>query len=157
MAKIKVTNPKQIINGGAKKYYFKVKGVGGIKGDKGDKGDTGSQGPQGPQGNAATIMVGSTTTLPTGYDATVTNTGTINNAILNFGIPRGIKGDTGAKGDKGDKGDKGEQGNTGPQGPAGQNATVYVGTTTTGAPGTQARLAVPCLPQGAPSRGQAPR
>ena len=140
MAKIKVTNPKQIINGGAKKYYFKVKGVGGIKGDKGDKGDTGSQGPQGPQGNAATIMVGSTTTLPTGYDATVTNTGTINNAILNFGIPRGIKGDTGAKGDKGDKGDKGEQGNTGPQGPAGQNATVYIGTTTTGAPGTQASV-----------------
>ena len=140
MAKIKVTNPKQIINGGAKKYYFKVKGVGGIKGDKGDKGDTGSQGPQGPQGNAATIMVGSTTTLPTGYDATVTNTGTINNAILNFGIPRGIKGDTGAKGDKGDRGDKGEQGNTGPQGPAGQNATVYVGTTTTGAPGTQASV-----------------
>lgn len=140
MAKIQINNPRQIINGGAKKYYFKVKGLGGPKGDKGDKGDTGSQGPQGPQGNAATVSVGSTTTLPVGYDATVTNTGSIYNAVLDFGIPQGPQGPQGAKGDKGDTGAQGETGPRGPQGEKGTNATVYVGTTTTTNPGTQARV-----------------
>jgi hypothetical protein len=138
MARIIVNNPRQVINGGAKKYYFKVKGLGGPKGNKGDKGDTGGQGPQGPQGNAATISVGSTTTLPVGYNATVENVGSIYNAVLNFGIPQGPRGPQGATGAKGDKGDKGEQGNPGPQGEKGTNATVTVGTTTTTEPGTQA-------------------
>ena len=138
MAKIQINNPKQIINGGAKKYYFKVKGLGGPKGDKGDTGATGPQGPQGPQGNAATMSVGSTTTLPVGYDATVENVGTLYNAVLNFGIPQGPRGPQGATGAKGDKGDKGDQGNPGPQGEKGTNATVTVGTTTTTDPGTQA-------------------
>lgn len=138
MAKIHINNPKQVINGGAKKYYFKVKGLGGPKGDKGDKGDTGSQGPQGPQGNAATVSVGSTTTLPVGQDATVQNVGTLYNAVLNFGIPQGPRGPQGATGATGAKGDKGDQGNPGPQGEKGTNATVYIGTTTTGEPGTQA-------------------
>lgn len=138
MAKIHINNPKQVINGGAKKYYFKVKGLGGPKGDKGDKGDTGATGPEGPQGNAATVSIGSTTTLPVGYDATVTNSGSIYNAVLNFGIPQGPRGPQGATGAKGDKGDKGDQGNPGPQGEKGTNATVTVGTTTTTEPGTQA-------------------
>ena len=140
MAKIKITNPQQIINGGAKKYYFKVKGLGGPKGDKGDKGDTGSQGPQGPQGNAATVSVGSTTTLPVGYDATVTNAGSIYNAVLDFGIPQGPRGPQGAKGDKGDTGAKGDTGPRGPQGERGTNATVSIGTTSTLNPGTQATV-----------------
>lgn len=138
MAKIHINNPKQVINGGAKKYYFKVKGLGGPKGDKGDTGATGPQGPQGPQGNAATVSVGSTTTLPVGQDATVQNVGTLYNAVLNFGIPQGPRGPQGATGATGAKGDKGDQGNPGPQGEKGTNATVYIGTTTTGEPGTQA-------------------
>ena len=138
MAKIIVNNPRQIINGGAKKYYFKVKGLGGPKGDKGDKGDTGATGPQGPQGNAATVSVGSTTTLPVGQNATVENVGTLYNAVLNFGIPQGPRGPQGATGATGAKGDKGDQGNPGPQGEKGTNATVTVGTTTTTEPGTQA-------------------
>lgn len=140
MAKIHINNPKQVINGGAKKYYFKVKGLGGPKGDKGDTGATGPQGPQGPQGNAATVSVGSTTTLPVGYDATVTNTGSIYNAVLNFGIPQGPRGPQGATGATGAKGDKGDQGNPGPQGEKGTNATVYVGTTSTLNPGSQATV-----------------
>lgn len=138
MAKIIVNNPRQVINGGAKKYYFKVKGLGGPKGDKGDKGDTGATGPEGPQGNAATVSVGSTTTLPVGQDATVQNVGTLYNAVLNFGIPQGPRGPQGATGATGAKGDKGDQGNPGPQGEKGTNATVTVGTTTTTEPGTQA-------------------
>lgn len=140
MAKIKVTNPQQIINGGAKKYYFKVKGLGGPKGDRGEKGDTGSRGPQGEPGNAATVYVGSTTTLPVGQDATVENVGTQYNAVLNFGIPQGPRGPQGIQGERGEPGQTGQTGPRGPQGERGTNATVYIGTTTTLNPGTQATV-----------------
>jgi len=50
--------------------------------------------PRGEQGNAATVNVGTTTTLPAGSAATVTNVGTPSNAILNFGIPAGNGGNT---------------------------------------------------------------
>ena len=56
------------------------------------------------------VTVGSVTNLPTGSTPTVSNTGTGNTAVLNFGLP---------------------------QGPAG---TVNVGTTTTGAEGTNAQV-----------------
>lgn len=140
MQRISITNPQNIIDGTAKKYYFKLRNTGGPKGDKGDKGDTGATGPQGPQGNAATVSVGSTTTLPVGYDATVTNSGSIYNAVLDFGIPQGPQGPQGAKGDKGDTGAKGDTGPRGPQGERGTNATVYIGTTTTLNPGSQATV-----------------
>lgn len=140
MQRISITNPQNIIDGTAKKYYFKLRNTGGPKGDKGDKGDTGQTGPQGPKGDAATVAVGSTTTLAVGQDATVENVGSIYNAVLNFGIPQGPRGPQGATGAKGDKGDKGDQGNPGPQGEKGTNATVYIGTTTTGEPGTQASV-----------------
>ena len=91
MAKIIVNNPKQVINGGAKKYYFKVKGLGGLKGDKGEKGDTGPQGPAGQDG--ATGAQG-----PQGE--------------------QGIQGEQGPQGIQGIQGPKGEQGE---QGPAGAN------------------------------------
>lgn len=42
-----------------------------------------------------TVSVGTTTTLPAGSSATVTNSGTNTDPVLNFGIP---KGDTGAAG-----------------------------------------------------------
>lgn len=59
---------------------------------KGDKGDPGSAGTPGA---AATIAVGTTTTLPAGSSATVTNTGSSSAATFNFGIPKGADG-TGA-------------------------------------------------------------
>lgn len=86
------------------------------RGNKGDKGDT---------GDAATITVGNTTTGNPGTNASVTNSGNTGAAILNFTIPRGDKGDKGDKGDTGDKGDA---------------ATIAVGTTTTGAAGTNASV-----------------
>lgn len=49
-------------------------------------------GPKGDPGDAATIQVGSVTTLPAGSDATVENVGTENAAVLNFGIPQGPAG-----------------------------------------------------------------
>lgn len=62
---------------------------------KNQKGDTGAQGipgVNGTNGANATITIGSTTTLPAGSNATVTNSGSYTNAILSFGIPKGADG-----------------------------------------------------------------
>jgi hypothetical protein len=53
------------------------------------------------KGDAATVDVGTTTTLAAGESATVTNVGTPSAAIFNFAIPQGIKGDKGETGDTG--------------------------------------------------------
>lgn len=42
--------------------------------------------------SAVTVEVGQTTTLPAGSDATVTNSGSFNHLVLDFGIPRGYDG-----------------------------------------------------------------
>ena len=46
------------------------------------------------------LRAGTTTTLAAGQNATVTNVGTILNAIFDFAIPQGIQGITGATGAK---------------------------------------------------------
>ena len=71
---------------------------------------------RGAQGEAATVQVGTTTTLPAGRQATVNNSGTSEAAVLNFGIP------------------------TGQPGADGQAATIAVGEVTTGAAGSQASV-----------------
>lgn len=80
----------------------------------------GTPGPRGRDG-AGTITIGTTTTGDPGTDASVTNSGTAQNAILNFTIPRGETGPTGAQGPQG------ETGATGEQGPAGEVATNEYG------------------------------
>ena len=85
----------------------------GKQGEKGETGERGPQGEQGPQGNtgpqgssgapgadgkSATIKIGSVTTLAAGSQATVTNVGTENEAIFNFGIPKGEPGSGGGTG-----------------------------------------------------------
>ena len=77
-----------------------------LKGDKGDKGDTGATGADGVKGQdgiTPTLRVGSVTTLEAGNNATVTMSESNNEYTLNFGIPKGAKGDTGASG-SGDSG-----------------------------------------------------
>lgn len=59
----------------------------------------------GPAGSAATVAVGSTTTLAAGASASVVNVGTVDAAILNFGIPAGPQGATGAQGPAGSAAD----------------------------------------------------
>ena len=71
-------------------------------------GQTGPAGSQGPAGNAATIAVGTVTTLSPGASATVTNSGTSSAAVFDIGIPQGAVGNTGATG---------AIGATGPAGP----------------------------------------
>ena len=79
----------------------------GDKGDQGQQGEQGLQGIQGPQGKqgatgaagtAATIKVGTVTTGAAGTAATVTNSGTASEAVLDFTIPQGAKGDKGEQG-----------------------------------------------------------
>jgi hypothetical protein len=69
-------------------------------------GPTGATGATGPQGQAATITAGTVTSLASSANATVTNSGTANAAVFNFGIPRGATGPTGAAGVAGTRGSK---------------------------------------------------
>lgn len=64
--------------------------IGNVKGPQGERG---AQGEQGAQGNAATISVGSVTTVPYGQNASVTNSGTEEEAVLDFRIPQGRPGE----------------------------------------------------------------
>lgn len=73
-----------------------------------------SQGPQGIPGAAATVQIGSVTTAPSGSAASVTNSGTSSNAVLNFAIPQGVAGAASTV--------------PGPVGPSGASATIQVGT-----------------------------
>lgn len=140
MPKLEVVNANNVIEFNPQKANFKLKNTGGPKGEtgaQGPQGPKGDTGAQGPAGASASVTVGSTTTLSPGAAATVTNSGDTRNAILNFGIPtgaRGPKGDTGSKGDTGPIGPKGAKGDTGAA------ATVQVGNTNTGAPGTNAQV-----------------
>ena len=143
---VQQTNPTAIIVQPDNERKIILKGTGGLKGETGEPG---------PAGEAATIAVGTTSTLAPGASATVTNRGTSSAAVFDFGIPKGEKGDTGATGPantlsigtvtKGDTADatitgdapnqtlnlvlpKGDKGDTGSQGPAGQG--VITGGTT---------------------------
>lgn len=76
----------------AKIFTFHFSGL------KGQDGTDGSDGAPGEDGAAATIQVGTVTTLEPGEQATVENVGTENAAILNFGIPKGEQGEPGTGG-----------------------------------------------------------
>ena len=88
----------------------------GRKGETGDKGQKGDKGDAGEDGLAATIDVGTTTTVDDDEPAEVTNVGTDTAAIFDFDIPRGSRGFTGAEGQDGQKGDKGDEGQKGDPG-----------------------------------------
>lgn len=60
---------------------------------KGPQGDTGATGSQGPQGDAATITVGTVSTTAYGNTAQVINSGTEQDAVLDFVIPQGKPGE----------------------------------------------------------------
>lgn len=91
------------------------RGADGAQGPQGEQGIQGEQGPAGADGAAATVAIGSVTTGDAGTEASVTNSGTENAAVLDFVIPRGEKGETGA------------------DGADGAAATIAIGTVTTGA------------------------
>jgi hypothetical protein len=88
-------------------------------------------GPEGPPGTAATIAAGNTTTLPPGNAASVTQRGTPDAAIFDFGIPQGVVGPQGNDGAPGAPGAAGNDGVT---------PTVDAGTTSTLSPGQPAAV-----------------
>lgn len=83
-------------------------------------------GPAGAAGQAATIALGTHSGLSEGATPTVTNTGTSNAAVFNFGIPAGATG---------------SQGNPGADGSDGSAATIAVGSVTTLSAGASATVA----------------
>ena len=89
-----LTNPASVNIKGAKgdQGLQGVQGVQGVKGEKGDKGDTGARGATGA---AASIRIGSVTTGAAGSSASVTNSGTASNVVLDFTLPRGKDGKDG--------------------------------------------------------------
>ena len=96
-----------------------VNGIGiSVSGADGADGKDGAPGADGKDG-AATVQIGTVTTGAAGSQASVTNVGADNAAILNFTIPRG---DTGA------------------QGIQGEAATIQIGQVLTGEPGTNASV-----------------
>ena len=98
------------------------------------------------------VQVGNVTNLPTGATPTVSNTGTGNTAVLNFGLPQGPAGTvnvgtttTGAEGTNASVAATGTPENrvlsfTIPRGNKGDAATVSVGSVATGNPGTNASV-----------------
>lgn len=68
----------------------------GATGDMGPEGPAGPTGETGPTGAAATITIGSVTTGDPGTEASVTNSGTSEDAVFDFVIPRGEPGGGGA-------------------------------------------------------------
>ena len=113
-------------------YIFTRNGADGEFINMGPLTIVGPQGPTGEQGPAGTIEIGTVTTGAAGSSATVTNTGTSENAILDFTIPRGATGATGAQGEQGPQGETGATGAQGPQGPQGDpgESFMIIGTIT---------------------------
>lgn len=70
----------------------------------GPQGSAGTNGTNGANGSAATVSVGTVTTLAPGASATVTNAGSSNSAVFNFGIPAGAAGSNGSNGATGSPG-----------------------------------------------------
>ena len=95
------------------------------RGSTGPAGPRGQTGPAGVPGPAGTVAVAMTRTGQPGGHASVVNTGTTQNAVLEFYIPQGPTGPRGATGAAGPQGIQGQQGiegptgMTGPTGPAG--------------------------------------
>lgn len=105
-------------------------GAPGARGEKGEKGDPGRDGSPGATGATPRFTV-TAVTGEAGTAASVTQSGTAENPMVEFTIPQGMKGDTGARGEKGEKGDPGKD--------APQEVVLYTAQTLDDAQKAQAR------------------
>lgn len=103
-------------NGDSWEDLVQLSDITGPEGPKGETGEAGAQGPAGADGSAATIRIGEVTTGAAGSQASVTNEGTENAAILNFSIPQGAAGTPGTPGQDGEDGADGTPGAVGADG-----------------------------------------
>ena len=97
-----------------------------IQGPRGEKGERGERGP-------ATIKVGKVETIEPTLPAEVINTGTADDVILDFKIPKGVQGIEGKIGPQGIQGIKGEKGDQGP-------STIQIGNIETIEPTEEAEV-----------------
>ena len=105
-------------------------GAPGARGEKGEKGEPGMDGSPGATGATPRFTV-TAVTGEAGTAASVTQSGTAENPMVEFTIPQGMKGDTGAQGEKGEKGDPGKD--------APQEVVLYTAQTLDDAQKAQAR------------------
>ena len=105
-------------------------GAPGARGEKGEKGDPGRDGSPGATGATPRFTV-TAVTGEAGTAASVTQSGTAENPMVEFTIPQGMKGDTGAQGEKGEKGEPGKD--------APQEVVLYTAQTLNDAQKAQAR------------------
>lgn len=105
-------------------------GAPGARGEKGEKGEPGRDGSPGATGATPRFTV-TAVTGEAGTAASVTQSGTAENPMVEFTIPQGVKGDTGAQGEKGEKGDPGKD--------APQEVVLYTAQTLDDAQKAQAR------------------
>lgn len=105
-------------------------GAPGARGEKGEKGDPGRDGSPGATGATPRFTV-TAVTGEAGTAASATQSGTAENPMVEFTIPQGMKGDTGAQGEKGEKGDPGKD--------APQEVVLYTAQTLDDAQKAQAR------------------
>lgn len=131
----------------------------GELGPAGPKGDPGPEGPQGPQGEpgkdgTSFQVLGRYDTLgdltsahPTGTAGDAYAVGEETTEIYIWDVDGNtwenigpLEGPAGPQGETGEPGPQGPAGEDGQPGPAGQAATITLGSTTTGAPGTQAQV-----------------
>ena len=118
-------------NGDSWEDLVQLSDITGPEGPKGETGEAGAQGPAGEDGSAATIQIGEVTTGAAGSQASVTNAGTANAAILNFSIPQGVAGTPGIPGQDGEDGADGAPGAAGTPGAAGADGASITGITLT--------------------------
>jgi hypothetical protein len=107
-----------------------LNGKPGPQGEKGEKGDPGKDGSPGATGATPRFTV-TAVTGEAGTSASVTQSGTAENPMVEFTIPQGIKGNTGPQGPQGEKGDPGKD--------APQEVVLYTAQTLDDAQKAQAR------------------
>jgi hypothetical protein len=107
-----------------------LNGKPGPQGEKGEKGDPGKDGSPGATGATPRFTV-TAVTGEAGTAASVTQSGTAENPMVEFTIPQGIKGNTGPQGPQGEKGDPGKD--------APQETVLYTAQTLDDAQKAQAR------------------
>ena len=83
---------------------FKVEAKNGLDGQNGKDGKDGVNGQNGQDGTTPNIQIGTVETLEPNEHATVTRTGTDEEPVFNFGIPKGQQGEKGLDGANGTDG-----------------------------------------------------
>lgn len=105
-----------------------IQGIQGIQGEPGPQGQRGPQGKNGIDGVSPSVRVGTVTTGQPGSQASVVNSGTTSNVILDFTIPCGADGQPGLAGQVQDVQVSYDQGQTWQSAMVGSTAKIITGT-----------------------------